>query len=508
MGRYKKFNDFFEAYQTFGASDSDEKMAGKASMNYAAFKHSGRYRNSDAFKTDLKRGYLKPELMNRLADGKVTIKGGSKADLQFKTTGKFNEKEVRAVFDQINDRYEKVEGTKLFVVDFSDKEFWLTLQPGKYESVTEGNNAFKGDFAIGGIQFKSAVVTQHGSDHGVYVFLKKPDYRKAKIAAEELAKIEAKFFKTKFVSAGGYDQSGDQVNTVRSHSKEDATKFAKHLLTLNESVNEGNMPSKFIGNDNIVYIKTKEDSKGANYNLYYKGHDIDSGGRRFSSEKELKDFAANYILSNQLYNKLKWEKEKPLPKAVDESLDEALKVDHKEPGKKKVNIMVGRFQPPTLGHLKVLKAISKENGHPVIVLTVRAKKVDKTKTPFETETIEMMFNDLAKKYDFVEGIRVIDAAAIDKIFNELRPEYEPILWGTGTDRLKGYSRQAEKEEYRKDLGVDDAFGMYEIKRDEDNISASKVRAAIKADDEKLFQSMVDKALHGYFPELKTQLEDK
>ena len=85
-----------------------------------------------------------------------------------------------------------------------------------------------------------------------------------------------------------------------------------------ESVNEGKMPDKYVGNDEIVYLKTKEDSKGANYNLYYKGHDIDAGGRRFSSEKELKDFAANYILSNQLYNKLKYEKPKPLPESVNE----------------------------------------------------------------------------------------------------------------------------------------------------------------------------------------------
>jgi hypothetical protein len=85
----------------------------------------------------------------------------------------------------------------------------------------------------------------------------------------------------------------------------------------NESLTEGKMPDKFIGNDEIVFLKTKEDSKGANYNLYYKGHDID-GGYRFGSEKELKDFADDYILSNQWYNKLKYEKPKPLPESVNE----------------------------------------------------------------------------------------------------------------------------------------------------------------------------------------------
>jgi len=84
-----------------------------------------------------------------------------------------------------------------------------------------------------------------------------------------------------------------------------------------ESINEGKMPDKYIGNDEIVFLKTKEDSRGAHYNLYYKGHDIDKGGHRFGSEKELEDFASNYILSNQLYKKLRYEDSIPLPESVD-----------------------------------------------------------------------------------------------------------------------------------------------------------------------------------------------
>jgi hypothetical protein len=94
-----------------------------------------------------------------------------------------------------------------------------------------------------------------------------------------------------------------------------------HTLVLDniikESVNEAKMPKKYIGNDEIVYLKTKEDSRGAHYNLYYKGHNIDVGGYRFGSEKELEDFAGNYILSNQLYRKLRYEDSIPLPESID-----------------------------------------------------------------------------------------------------------------------------------------------------------------------------------------------
>jgi hypothetical protein len=89
----------------------------------------------------------------------------------------------------------------------------------------------------------------------------------------------------------------------------------KNLQTYEEFLNESKMPDKFIGNDDIVYLKTKDISGGgAHYNLYYKGHEIELGGVNVKDENRLKQFADSYILSIQLYNKLKYEKEKQLPK--------------------------------------------------------------------------------------------------------------------------------------------------------------------------------------------------
>ena len=99
---------------------------------------------------------------------------------------------------------------------------------------------------------------------------------------------------------------------------------------MESTVNEGKMPDKYIGNDEIVFLKTKEDNRGAHYNLYYKGHDIDVGGRSFKNGMELTNFADDYILSNQLYNKLKYVKAKPLPESViEENLNEAIKYETK-----------------------------------------------------------------------------------------------------------------------------------------------------------------------------------
>jgi len=93
------------------------------------------------------------------------------------------------------------------------------------------------------------------------------------------------------------------------------------------------------------------------------------------------------------------------------------------------------------------------------------------------------------------------------MFNMMRPKYEPVLWGTGTDRIKVYSYQVDKQEYRNDLGVRPDFGLFEIPRTGNNISATQVREAILDGDEKLFKKLTPKEIHGMYNELKTKLEN-
>jgi len=188
---------------------------------------------------------------------------------------------------------------------------------------------------------------------------------------------------------------------------------------------------------------------------------------------------------------------------------EALKVDYPEQGKKLVNMFVGRFQPFTLGHAKVVEAIHKQNGYPVVILLVKAKnkkKEDAFKRPYDEETQVKMLKKLKSTYP-IEDVFIIPTGGIDTMFNAMRPKYEPVLWGTGTDRMKTYGFQVNKESYREDLGVRPDFGLFEIPRDDNNISATQVRNAMLDGDEKLFKKLTPKAVHNMYGELKQKLED-
>lgn len=190
-------------------------------------------------------------------------------------------------------------------------------------------------------------------------------------------------------------------------------------------------------------------------------------------------------------------------------INEGLKVKYEERGAKEVNMFVGRFQPFTLGHVKVIEHLHKQNGLPTVIFLVKAKKKkkeDSFKRPFD-ETMQVnMIKQVMKEYP-IETVYVIDTAAIDKMFNAMRPKYEPVLWGTGSDRMKTYGYQVNNPKYRGELGVDDSFRLEEIPRTDDNISATKVRNALLDGDEKTYKSMTPKSMHKMYKLLKQTMEE-
>ena len=213
-----------------------------------------------------------------------------------------------------------------------------------------------------------------------------------------------------------------------------------------------------------------------------------------TDENSIYDYK-NFMLHNNIKTKM--------------SLNEALKINHGEQGAEPVNMFVGRFQPFTLGHAKVLETIHKQNGFPVVVFLVKSKTVkkgDEFSRPYDEKLQVEMFKQVQKQYPFLKEIIVVPSAAIDMMFNELRPKYEPVLWGTGTDRMKAYGYQVNNDSYRDQLNVRKDFNLYEIPRTDDNISATKVRNAMLDGDEASFKAMTPKALHKMYKTLKTQLE--
>lgn len=189
----------------------------------------------------------------------------------------------------------------------------------------------------------------------------------------------------------------------------------------------------------------------------------------------------------------------------DELITEEIKMEHFNTGKKEVNIVVGRYQPFTIGHLKVAKKLYDKNKKPVVIVVIRGKKSDPIRRPFDEVFQHKMFKQIVKKYSYIEDYIILEgSAAINFVWDNLRPKYEPIMWGMGVDRQESFSKQAT--DYQKEINLHKDFKVFPIARDDDNVSATIVRQAILNNDKNTYEKMVPKEIHNMFGEMKIILD--
>lgn len=156
---------------------------------------------------------------------------------------------------------------------------------------------------------------------------------------------------------------------------------------------------------------------------------------------------------------------------------------------KQVNIMIGRFQPFTNGHMKCVDQAWNELKIPTIIAMVNTKdeKVDE-KHPFPSSMLEPLYNKAFNKNPRIEKIILVKNANIVEIGETLYNEgYEIRSWTCGTDRIESYKKMSDK--YHDQAHLADDFEMIEIKRSDEDISATKARQALLDDDKKTFASL-------------------
>jgi citrate lyase synthetase len=176
-------------------------------------------------------------------------------------------------------------------------------------------------------------------------------------------------------------------------------------------------------------------------------------------------------------------------------LIEALALDdvNTTPGKEDVDVLMGRFQPLTIAHAQIIENAYKQNKRKVIVAVVKSAS---DKSPFPFKLMKQIIEKSVKV-----PIEVIELASgfVGDFISPLRDKgMEPRVLFAGSDRVKSYSGQIKRYEERFNL----TMRVNEIPRVASDTSASKVRDALKLDDEALFQSMTPKGEHKFYKRLK------
>ena len=160
-------------------------------------------------------------------------------------------------------------------------------------------------------------------------------------------------------------------------------------------------------------------------------------------------------------------------------------------------IIVGRFQPLTKGHLKLILEAKRKGLEPVLCM-IDTKKTDERK-PWDSRFLLDLYAEpmkklgfrivLVKSADIVEIGKAIPGMGLQPAASQMGwPAASRIrAWFCGTDRYKDYARMVDK--YGAEAGLDPEFELVEIPRSDEDISATKCREAIVSGDFATFSKL-------------------
>ncbi len=155
-------------------------------------------------------------------------------------------------------------------------------------------------------------------------------------------------------------------------------------------------------------------------------------------------------------------------------------------------IYPGRFQPLTKAHTTIIEKMSKENKSCTIFL-VKGKTTSKNKdqNPFDEKTQINMINKILPTNT---KVKVIPTGFFVDELNDM--PYNNYVVYAGSDRKSQYER------FKSYLDEDKTITISTIQRTDEDISATKVRDALRNNHIDVFKNMVDKRLHYMYDYLR------
>lgn len=148
-------------------------------------------------------------------------------------------------------------------------------------------------------------------------------------------------------------------------------------------------------------------------------------------------------------------------------------------------LFTGRFSPPTKAHMQIVGDAMKK--YDSVTLNIVKSGKDDPKNPFPLDLQMRMWKTAFPKLI----IQTSQTGNIIQIIRKADNNINAVL--AGSDRVKEYENQLKTN---PDIKVD------EIKRSDEDISATKVRTALKNDDIETFKKNMDKRVWKFYDELK------
>ena len=288
---------------------------------------------------------------------------------------------------------------------------------------------------------------------------------------ESLYKLILNSFRKIKTRAGGIVTLGmkDQMNLLIQDIKD----YIKRPKNVNES--------KFVSFDEF----RRDNSPSVNY-LQEEDDEADSNEDPFFSYREF-------------ISKLETIDSEEIPKEV-ELIKEKIKDDLKP-----VNVIMGRFQPFHLGHLKMAKNLKERNDLNSYAVVVYPGHNKSGKSPFNEHAIRRYMDSIVENNEEIDGYMIVDRGLLGSAIAKLIDMgYNPHLIGAGPDRIDDYRKQIDyiKMSDIKDK-ISDTLDIVETPR---VTSGTEVRKSIEDEDFSRFKKMVTKEVSNLYNDLVTSVK--
>ena len=160
---------------------------------------------------------------------------------------------------------------------------------------------------------------------------------------------------------------------------------------------------------------------------------------------------------------------------------------------RKVNIVIGKFQPFNNGHLKMIKKANQNNGLPVAVFVIKPGPHSFIDDQTMDKMMGIVSNDLS---DVIDSIHYVDDDLLSTAVQTLGEKYEPKTLTVGKKRLDNYLLQTRSLKKRKKLNP-----AFQIQTSPEWINSVDVSKTIQEKNYMEFKKNVPKSLSGLWEEL-------
>jgi hypothetical protein len=170
-----------------------------------------------------------------------------------------------------------------------------------------------------------------------------------------------------------------------------------------------------------------------------------------------------------------------------------------------VNLLIGSFQPVSMGHIKAAEALYKKNGKRVILVAIKPEKPVKT-SPFSMGETRMFLDKTQQSYpEIIHSVKIIKRGGIEEVLKALDSNITPLLWGSSPNKIEEYAIQLDYIKKRRiPIRLNKEFKLVEIPS---YVESKKIIDAIEREDFEEFKKLVPACVSSQFFNLNRELND-